>query len=106
MGLILKLLFLSDKHSEEFFDVYCTMIIPNIKHYFLMTLHNLDINAVKLIFKLLSTHSLMFPTYEPHRGASAQYSNNRYKNDIKICQSNVETSRKTVQRIQGYIEQN
>lgn len=39
-GLILKPLSLLDKHSEEFFDVYYTMIIHNIKHYFLMTLHN------------------------------------------------------------------
>lgn len=85
MGLILKLLSLLAKHSEEFFDAYYTMIIHNIKHYFLMTLHNLDINAMKLIFKLSSTHSLiMFPIYALHRRASAQYSNNLYKNDSKI----------------------
>lgn len=105
-GLILKLLSLSDKHSDEFFDVYYTMIFHNIKHYFLMTLRNLDINVMKLIFKLSSTHSLiMFPTYEPHGGASAQYSNNLYKNDSKIYQSTVETSRKIMQRIRGYTEQ-
>lgn len=107
MGLILKQLSLSDKHPEEFFDVYYTMIIHNVKHYFLMTWHNLDINAMKLIFELSSTHSLiMFPTYEPHGGASAQYSNNLHKNDSKIYQSGVETSGKIIQRIQGYTEQN
>lgn len=78
--LILKLLSLLDKYSQLFFDVYYTMIIHKIKYYFLMTLHNLDITAMKLIFKLSSTHSLiMFPIYEPHRGASAHYSNNLCK---------------------------
>lgn len=50
-----------------------------------MTLHNLDINAMKLIFRLSSTHSLiMFPIYETHRGDSAQYSNNLYKMTAKF----------------------
>lgn len=71
-----------------------------------MTLHNLGINAMKLIFKLSSTHSLMFPIYEPHRGASAQYSNKLYKKSEKIFILVQIQAVKIMQRIQGYTEQN
>lgn len=101
-GLILKLLSLLDKHSQQFFDVYYTMIIHKIKYYFLMTLHNLDINVMKPIFELSSTHSLiMFPIYEPHRGATARYSNNLCKNTAKFFSLVQIQAVKIMQGIQG-----
>lgn len=97
--LILKLLSLIDKHLQQFFDAFYIMINHKIRYYFLQTLHNLNINvnARKLNFKPWSTHSLIaFPIYEPHRRASAPYSNNLYKKTafFFFFQSNTDTRSK------------
>lgn len=54
MGLILKLLSSLDKHSQQFFDVCYTMIFHTI-----LFLNDIDVNAMKVIFKSSGTHSLI-----------------------------------------------
>lgn len=110
--LILKLLSLIDKHLQQFFDAYYIMINHKIRYYLLQTLHNLNINAnaKKLNFKLWSTHSLIaFPIYEPHRRASALYSNNLYKKTaffIFFFSLTQMQGVKIIQEIQRYTEEN
>jgi len=72
-----------------------------------MTMHNFDTNAMKLIFELSSTHSLvMFPIYELQRGACAQYSNNTCKKTAKFFSLVRMQAIKFMQGIQGCADQN
>lgn len=62
---------------------------------------------MKMIFELSSTHSLiMFPIYEPHRGASAQYSNNLCKKTAIFFSLVQIQAVKITQEIQGCADQN